>query len=392
MNAAGDQALPGVTRIALEDKEVFLLGTAHVSLRSVEDVRRVVEQVQPDTVCVELCEARYHALVHRDAWKQMNVWRVVREKKALFLLVQLALNALYRKIGEQLGVQPGAEMIEGIRQAEAIDARLVLADRAVDITLKRVWGHLNFWNKCKMIVQLVGGIFAAEQVDAQLVEELKQQDQMETILKLFSEEFPEVKKRLIDERDVYLAQKIRSAPGARVVAIVGAGHVPGIARHIHATALLDPLNVVPPSSPVPKVLKWLVPAVIAVLLVLGFMQGDSRSGIESVYIWVFVNGILAAAGSALALAHPLTIVVTFLCAPLTSLNPMIAAGWVAGLVQIWVKKPTVSDLEDLPSAVTTIKGFWGNPVSKILLVVVLANLGSSLGTFISGGWIAARLM
>jgi pheromone shutdown-related protein TraB len=355
-------------------------------------VRRLIEQVQPDAVCVELCEARYRSLMDRDAWQRMNIWRVVREKKALLLLAQLALNAVYRRIGEQLGVQPGAEMIEGIRMAEATGARLVLADRAVDVTLKRVWGYLNFWNKCKMIMQLAGGVFAAGEVDAALVEELKQQDQMESILKMFSQSFPEVKKRLIDERDVYLAHHIRNAPGGRVVAVVGAGHVPGITRHIGADADLGPLNAVPPPSPLAGVLKWLLPALVAGLLVLGFMQGDARAGIESVYIWVLVNGLLAAAGSALALAHPLTILATFVCAPLTSLNPMIAAGWVAGLVQVWVKKPTVADLEGLPEALTSIRGFWSNPVSKILLVVVLANLGSSLGTFISGGWIAARLL
>ncbi|MCP4714736.1 MAG: TraB family protein, partial [Deltaproteobacteria bacterium] len=243
----------------------------------------------------------------------------------------------------------------------------------------------------KMMVQLLAGLLVSEKIDEDLVENMKKQDQLETIMETFAKAFPEVKKRLIDERDIFLARKIRQAPGKTVVAIVGAGHVPGIIKNIDIDTPLEPLMQVPPKSLVPHVLKWGIPAVIAFLMVLGFFKGGAQYGMESIYIWVLVNGALAGIGAALALAHPLTIVASFIGAPLTSLNPMIAAGWVAGLVQAWVKKPTVSDFEDLPNAITTVRGFWSNPVSKILLVVALANLGSSLGTFISGSWIAARM-
>ncbi|MBW2554740.1 MAG: TraB family protein, partial [Deltaproteobacteria bacterium] len=228
-------------------------------------------------------------------------------------------------------------------------------------------------------------------IDESLIEKIKEQDQLETIMETFSKSFPEVKKRLIDERDIYLAQKIRSAPGTTVVAVVGAGHVPGIQQHIHKNEPIAPLVEVPPKSILPAILKWAIPALIITLLVAGFFKGGRQHSVESIYIWILVNGILSAVGAAIALAHPLTILATFVAAPITSLNPTIAAGWVSGLVQTWVKKPTVSDLEDLPNAISSVKGFWMNPVSKILLVVVLANLGSSLGTFISGSWIAARL-
>jgi pheromone shutdown-related protein TraB len=387
-----DFTLPAsVHHITIEGKNIYLVGTAHVSKKSVEDVSNTIETVNPDAICVELCAARHKAIVQRDNWKQMNIFKIIKEKKAVFLLAQLIMSSFYRRIGEQLGVQPGAEMVEGIKQAEKTGAELVLADRDIEITLKRVWRNLNFFNKLKMASHILATLFVGEKIDESLIEKIKEQDQLETIMETFSESFPEVKKRLIDERDIYLAQKIRSAPGTTIVAVVGAGHVPGIQQHIHKNEPIAPLVEVPPKSIIPAILKWAIPALIMTLLIAGFFKGGRQHSVESIYIWILVNGILSAVGAAIALAHPLTILATFVAAPITSLNPTIAAGWVSGLVQTWVKKPTVSDLEDLPNAISSVKGFWVNPVSKILLVVVLANLGSSLGTFISGSWIAARL-
>jgi pheromone shutdown-related protein TraB len=379
-----------VQALRVDGKEVYLVGTAHVSLESVEDVRQTIEAVSPDTVCVELCESRYKAIVQREAWKQMDIFKVIKERKALLLLAQLIMSSFYRRLGEQLGVQPGAEMIEGIRQAEAHHAGLVLADRDVQVTLKRVWGHLNLWNKLKMMAHLLGSLFITEKVDEDMIEKMKQGDQLENVLKEFAETFPEVKRRLLDERDIFLAQKIRKAPGEKVVAVVGAAHVPGIQAHIQGDEPLEPLLEVPPPSMVPALLKWGIPLLIVALFVIGFFRGGKAESIQSIYIWFLVNGVLSAAGAAAAFAHPLTILSAFVGAPITSLNPMIAAGWVAGLVQAWVKKPTVTDLENLPQAISSVKGFWMNPVSRILLVVVLANLGSAVGTFIAGGWIAVR--
>ena len=380
-----------VSKIILDGREIYLVGTAHVSKQSVEDVCNTIKAVRPDAVCVELCESRHKAIVQKDAWKQMDIFKVVKEKKAVFLLTQLIMSSFYRKIGEQLGVQPGAEMIEAIKQAENMDSALVLADRNIEITLKRVWRYLNFWNKLKMISQLITSLFVVEKIDEKLVEEMKKKDQLENIMETFSKAFPEVKKHLIDERDIYLASKIRNASGNAIVAVVGAGHVSGIKQHIYKNESIESLTEVPPRSIVPSILKWAIPVLIALIFIAGFIKGGTDQTVESIYIWVLVNGTLAAAGSLLALAHPLTVLASFIGAPLTSLNPMIAAGWVAGLVQAWVKKPTVADIEGLPHDMSTVKGFWRNPVSKILLVVVLANLGSSLGTFISGGWIAARV-
>ena len=386
-----DLQLPeSVTNIKLENKDIYLVGTAHVSKQSVEDVREAVEKIKPGTICVELCESRYKSIIQRDSWKKLDIFKVIKEKKALFLLTQLIMTSFYRKLGQQLGIEPGAEMVEGIKQSEKTGATLILADREIEITLKRVWGYLNFWNKLKMMSQILAGLLFSEKIDEDLIEQMKKQDQLETIMETFTKAFPEIKKRLIDERDIYLSEKIKNAPGKVVMVVVGAGHVPGIQKQIHKENSLETITEVPPKSIVPEIIKWAIPVAIVTLLVIGFLKGGTQHSIQSIYIWVLVNGILSALGAALAFAHPLTILSAFIGAPLTSLNPMVAAGWVAGLVQVWVKKPTVSDFEDLPNAISSVKGFWKNPVSRILLVVVFANLGSSFGTFISGSWIAAR--
>jgi pheromone shutdown-related protein TraB len=380
-----------VTAVTAGDKHVYLVGTAHVSRQSVEDVRTAIDCVQPDAVCVELCGARHEALINRDSWKQMNIFKVIREKKALVLLAQLILSAFYRKIGEQLGVTPGAEMTEAVSCAREKNAALVLADRDVNITLKRVWARLTLWSKVKMTFHLISSFFVAENIDGDVIEELKNTDQLATMLSTFSDAFPAVKSVLIDERDIYLAEKIRTAPGSTVVAVVGAGHIPGIQKHICTPHRLEPLREVPARTLAPELLKWGLPVAAGLLLAAGFVKGGSQHGMESLYIWIAVNGVFAAIGAAIAFGHPYTVIASFLGAPLTSLNPMLAAGWVAGLVQACVKKPTVADLEDLAGDIASIRGFWINPVSRILLVVVMANLGSSVGTFVSGGWIAARL-
>ncbi len=384
--------LPANTR-RLHDRgrEVYLVGTAHVSLESIDDVRTTVELVDPDAICVELCQARYEAFTRPDAWRQTDVFKVIREGKAALLLSQLIMSAFYKRIGDRLGVRPGADMLEGIRLAHERDAKLVLADRDVEVTMKRTWRRLGLWSKLKLLFLLLTSAVAEPEIDKETVDDLKRGDGMGDVLAEFANAFPDVKWTIIDERDVYLAQKIREAEGERVVAIVGAGHVPGIAREILRDQPLAPLETVPVPSFWSRSIKWLVPSLILAIIAYGFYRAGAAHSLESISIWVLVNGVLAAVGAALALGHPLTVLSAFLAAPITSLNPTIAAGWVSGLVQAWVKKPTVADLEAMGEVVAAFpKGLWRNPVSRILLVVVFSNLGSTLGTFIGGSWIAAR--
>jgi pheromone shutdown-related protein TraB len=386
-----EAALPdNVSHINLGDKDVYLVGTAHVSQESVADVRATIEQIKPDSVCVELCKSRYEAMTKKDIWAKMDIFKVIKEKKTLVLLTQLVMSSLYRRLGEKLGIQPGAEMLEAISIAQQQNAQLVLADRDVQITLKRVWGYLGFWNKLKLMMHLTAGIFESEQINAELVEKIKKQDQLEAVMAEFTEKFPEIKRRLIDERDIFLSQKIRQSGGQRVVAVVGAGHIEGIKRHIGQDEPIEHLLELPPKSRWTGVLQWGIPGVIIGILVYGFFSKGAAHSFGNIYIWILTTGLLSAIGAAAGLAHPLAILAAFLAAPITTLHPLLAAGWFAGLAQAWIKRPTVGDFENLPSAISTVKGFWTNPVIKILLIIALSNLGSMLGSWVAGVWIAAR--
>jgi len=384
-------ALPSsVTPVMLEGKSIYIVGTAHVSAQSVADVRATVAAIQPDTIAIELCEPRYQGLVKKSAWQHTNLFQVIRQKKATFLLAQLVIQSFYRRLGKQLEVEPGAEMLAGAACAEETGAHLALIDRRIDITLKRVWRYLGFWQRMKLFYVLLESVFASDELQDEDIEALKKQDQLEALMGEMGRAFPAIKHRLIDERDVYLAQKLRDAPGEKIVAVVGAGHVPGMVEAIQQEQSIAELDTLPPPSRWSKIWPWLIPAAVVALIAWGFVQGGAERGIDSILIWVLVNGVLAALGALAAWAHPLSIVAAFVAAPITSLNPTIAAGWVSGLVEAWLRPPAVGDFESLPSALETFRGFWRNPVIRILLVVVLTNIGSSIGTFVAIPWIAAR--
>ncbi len=388
---AEQQSLPeSVTKIILDGREIFLVGTAHVSKESVEDVKKTIRSVKPNSVCIELCEPRYRVMTDRDAWKKMNIFKIIREKKSTLLLAQLILGAFYRQLGEKLGIQPGAEMLEAVNQAGRVKAKVILADREIEITLKRVFRYLSFWNKIKILSHFIAGLVAGEEIDEKLIEQLKTKDQLEAALSEFAEKLPEVKRRLLDERDIYLAQKIRHADGPKVVAVVGAGHIPGIKKSIIKEQSLDELIKIPPKSFWPTIFKWAIPAAVIALITYSFFAKGTEAFLQNIYVWLFVNGSLSALGAAIALAHPATILSAFIAAPFTSLNPALAAGWVAGLVEAWIRKPTVDDFEQLPIDTSTVKGFWKNPVTRILLVVAFANIGSVLGSVIAGIWIGKK--
>ncbi len=378
------------TKVELEGKTIYIVGTAHVSAQSVQDVRATVAAVRPDTIAIELCEPRYQGLVKKEAWRHTNIFQVIRQGKSMFLLAQLVMQSFYRRLGKQLEVEPGAEMLAGAACAEETGAKLELIDRRIDITLKRVWRHLGFWQRVKLFGVLAEAMFTSEEIGREDIEALKKQDQLEALMGQMGKAFPQIKKRLIDERDIYLAQKLRAAPGGRIVAVVGAGHVPGMLESIQESMPLQELESLPPPSKWSKIWPWLIPAGVLALIAWGFLQGGAEQGVDSIAIWVGVTGTLAALGAALALPHPLTVLSAFVAAPITTLHPAIAAGWVSGLVEAWVRPPSVGDFEALPEAMESFRRFIRNPVVRILLVVVTTNIGGSIGTFVAIPWIASR--
>lgn len=373
-------------------RELFLVGTAHVSSTSVRDVASTLVAVRPEAVAVELCAARYQTLTDREGWRRLDVFRVLREGKAALLLSSLVMTSFQRRIAKQLGVEPGAEMMEAIEWARANQRPVLLIDRDIQTTFRRTWARLSFWSRSKLLFQLLLGVFAVSDIDAEAIEKLQEEGHLGNLLESLAQALPEVKSTLIDERDAYMAEKLRLATGQPLVAVVGAGHVPGITSAISTARDLGPLETVPPPRLWPRVLGWLVPAGVVALLVYGFFHQGTQASLQSVYLWVGITGVLAALGAGAALGHPLTVLAAGVAAPITTLHPFLAAGWVAGLVQAWVRRPTVRDLEQLPEDITTLKGFFTNPVSRILLVVMLVNVAASLGTFLAGGLIAARTL
>ncbi|HUT72476.1 MAG TPA: TraB/GumN family protein [Desulfatiglandales bacterium] len=372
-----------IYRLSFEGKEVVLLGTAHVSQESAELVERVIGEEKPDTVCIELCESRYQAITRKSQWQDTNLIKVIREKKAFLLLSNLMLAHFQKKIGQKLGIKPGEEIIRAIKAAEAAGAQIHLADRDIRITLSRTWRLMGFWTKIKLLVQFVISAGQLDDISEEDVEKMKQKDVLEMLLLEMGESLPEIKRILIDERDQYLAYQIRNAPGTKIVAAVGAGHVPGIQRYWNSPVDIGVLDQMPPKGKVLSYLKWGIPSLIIALIILGFYLAGTAAGTHMIKWWVLANAVLAGLGAAIALGHPLTILSAVLSAPLTSLNPMIAAGWVSGLVEALIAKPKVRDFENLSEDLSSLKGFWKNKITRILLVVVFTNLGSTFGTFVA---------
>ena len=372
-----------VTRLEMDGKEVILIGTAHVSKKSADEVKELIEQEQPDTVCVELCQARYQGITDADKWKNTDIIKVIKEGKSLILLVNLIVSSYQKRLAKQFGIQPGQEMIQGIESAKEVGATLCLADRYLQTTMVRLWRTMGFFGKMKLIAQLIVSMFVNEEISEEELEKMKSQDMLAAALDELSKSFPEFKSIIIDERDKYLAQKIKDAPGNKIVAVLGAGHIPGIKEELFKDNDLKDLSKLPPPSKVVKVIAWSIPVIIIGIIAATFSV-DRSTGIDQMTSWILWNGSLAALGALLAFAHPLAILVAFAAAPFTTLNPLLAAGWFAGLTQALLKKPSVKDFESLSEDVQSIKGFWRNKVSHILIVVILTNLGSSLGTIFGG--------
>ena len=372
-----------IHHLEVDDKQIILLGTAHVSKESVQLVSSVVEEQRPETVCVELCQSRYQSIRQKERWQDTDIVKVIKEKKSFLLLSNLLLASFQKRIAKKFDIKPGQEMMQAIESADAVGAEIYLADRDIRTTLARTWRAMGLWGKLKLMFQLVMSMGEVEDLKEEDVEKMKQEDVLQTLLAEVGQSMPVLKEILIDERDQYLAEKIRNAPGKNIVAVVGAGHVSGIKKHWKADIDLAYLDQLPPKNKIAGTLKWIIPAVIIALFVAGFFYGGSETGTDMIAWWILANGILAGIGAVIAWAHPATIVSAVLAAPLTSLNPMIAAGWVSGLVEAFSRKPKVKDLEKLPDDILSIKGFWKNKVTRILLVVVFTNIGSSIGTFVA---------
>ena len=372
-----------VTRIAYNDKTIILIATAHVSKQSVELVKQVVAEEKPDSICVELDEQRYNSIRNPKAWENMDIVKVIKEKRVGFLLANLVLSSYQKRMAKKLGTNVGQEMLQGIACADETGAQLVLADRSIQVTFMRIWSKLNWWEKGKLIFNLLFSFLSDEDVTDEDLQRLLHEDMLESALSEMRKQFPKIGDILIGERDRYLAWKIRTAPGTKIVAVLGGAHVPGVKEHLFSEENVQELAKIPEKKAYGKVIGWLFPVALVALIVYGFVT-DAQTGLRQLTAWVLWSSGLAAAFTALALGHPLSILTSFAVAPITVLNPVLACGWFTGLVEATVRKPTVKDVNAVPEDILHVKGFFKNRFLRILVVVVMANIGASLGTMIAG--------
>ncbi len=364
--------------------DIILVGTAHVSPTSVQQVEDTIREHRPAKVLVELDQARFEALKDPDRWKNTDIIQILRDKRQHLFLLQLYLANMQARVGKETGSAPGAEMMRAIEVADEIGAEVVLIDRDVSITLKRGFGSMTTWQRMRLFWNVWMELLTPAEQDKELdVDALLEQDAITAMTEEFARFAPVVKTALIDERDEYMASHILEQRGAgKVVAVVGAGHVPGLERHLAGTPDRSELDELPK--------RWfslgrLVAYAIPVLIIAGFVtlavQGRFEELKEVGVYWILVNGTLSAVGALLARGHILSAIVAFIAAPLTSLSPLLAAGWFAGLTEAKLHTPTVADFEAIRD-IENMKDFWRNNVVRILLVTALANLGSVVGSYL----------
>ncbi|NOY14298.1 MAG: TraB/GumN family protein [Deltaproteobacteria bacterium] len=379
------------TQLQIDDKQIILIGTAHISQESVDTVVRTIDALLPDAVCVELDEQRYRALVNQKGWESLNLKAVIKQKQLPFLLVNLALSSYQKRMGLQTGVKPGAELAAAAQTAEQRGMEVELIDRNIRTTLLRVWRKTGLWNKLKVMAALFGSLFEKQELNEAELAKLRESDTLSSMLEEMGKLLPSVKQILVDERDLYMAYHIRNAPGEKILAVVGAAHLPGIIKHLQGDEIspetIAEITTIPPKSSFSRIVPWLIPGIVVLLFIGGFFFGNRDQLADAATAWILANGLLSAFGALLAWGHPVTILSAFVAAPLTSLNPTIGAGFVTGFVQALVAPPTVRDMEQVGEDLVTLKGWWQNRLARVMLVFLFSSIGSAVGTFVALGWL-----
>lgn len=384
--------------LELNGRKITLIGTAHVSKESIEEVTQTIKTLSPDCVAIELDEKRADSIQNAERYSQLDIIKVLKRHEGFLLLANLILSSFQRRMGLNVGVKPGDEMLAAINTANQMNISSVMVDRPIQITLKRAWAKNSFWGKCKLFALLISSAFSKEEVDPAEIENLKNSSEMDSMMEELAKEMPVIKKVLIDERDEYLASKIWDAKGENIVAVLGAGHLPGVEKHLQKLATgektsdVNEISAIPPKSVLSKIAAWIIPALIIGLIAAGFVYGGRKAGAQLLTTWFLWNAIPAALLSIIALAHPITILVAFVAAPFTSLCPFIGIGFCTAIVQALVCKPKVSDMESLQDDVGSVKTFYKNRILRVLLVFILSTLGSALGTFAGGSNVIAKLL
>ncbi len=384
--------------IQLNNSEITLIGTAHVSQLSVEMVEEKIATGDYDCVAVELCAPRLENITNQAWWKNLDIYQIFKKKKAGLLLINLALTAYQKRLAERIGVEAGKEMVRAVELSRENHLRLEVIDRNISTTLHRLVTEVSFWQKMKIVGGLVAGVFVGEEISEEQIEDLKRGDMLHAVVSEFGEELPEIKRVLIDERDEYMVGRLNQISAShdapkKILALVGAGHLMGMMPSMDLppdAGHLQELDQKPPPRKTGLYIGWGICVLILSMFVVGFKQSPELGG-QLVATWILLNGGLSALGTALALGHPVSIFAAFFAAPLTSLNPTIGAGMVVGLVESYMRKPKVGDFETLREDITHYSMWWKNRVARLLLIFFFSSFGSMIGTYAAGASIVTQL-
>lgn len=387
-----------VVEVERDGVRYTLLGTAHVSKASIDAVLQAIDSGRFDAVAVELDAQRHTALTDPDALARLDLVKVIRERKVAPFAANLALAAYQRRLAEQLGVEPGAELKAAATEAAARGLPLQLIDRDVGITFRRILRGLSWWDRTKLIGGVAGGLFASDEVSEEDIERLKEGDMLESSFGEFAKDTPSLYATLIDERDQYMAARLRErGDGAsRVLAVVGAGHLKGMARYL-ADDQRAPAAVTAELAQVAhrRRIPWITLALMLLIgagIAWGYLHGGRDLGGELLAQWVAWTAGLAGLGALLAGGHPFSIIAAAVSAPLKPFRPGVPPGMFSALVEVHLRKPAYPDFLALRDDAQTLKGWYRNRVCRVVLVFLLTNLGSMLGVWISGAAIVRRLL
>lgn len=377
------------TVLELNGRKITLIGTAHVSEESVKEVAAAIKEIKPDCVAIELDEKRCESIKNPEKFRELDLIKVFKNKQIWLMLANLVLSSFQKRMGTNVGVKPGDEMITAMQTAEELNIPCTMVDRPIQITFKRAWAKNNLWGKCKLISALLASALSKEEVSSQEIENLKSKSEMDSMMSDLSDFMPTVKQVLIDERDQYLASHIWDSPGNNLVAVLGAGHIPGVVSHLNNIATnkestdTSEISSIPQKTIGSKILAWMIPVAIVALIVLGYVFGGKKIGNDMIKSWILWNSSLAAIGALIAWGHPLTILVSLIASPFTSLCPFIGVGFVSGFVQTLLCRPKVANLETLSNDVGKFTGWYKNRILRVFLVLILTTIGSSFGSWIS---------
>ena len=384
--------------VRIKEREFTILGTAHVSQSSATTVKNLIDPKNFDAVAVELCINRYTSITDPDSISRIDLFDAIRSGRIPMITANLALSAFQQRVADQLGIEPGADMRNAIHKAHEHQIPLILIDREIGTTLKRVYHNVRWYQRLKLFSALAAGVITRQKISEDDIERLKKGDLLEASFKEFAEKELNLFKPLIAERDEYMAAVLRKETTAlnyrRILVVVGAGHLHGLVRHLESSAdpdkSIEELNRIPPPARWTKLIPWVLLGLIAVGLGLGFYC-DTSAGWDMIRYWILATGLGCAAGTLLSGGHPVTIVAAFVAAPITTLHPLIGAGMITGAVEAYLRHPHVRDFSQLRHDAASLRGWWRNRVTRIFLVFILSSLGAAVGTYLSVIYIGSRI-